>query len=57
MDGSAYRAAQWQLLDAFDEEHLSESARRLWRELSDKFGARVEEPPAPGLADGGLSDC
>jgi hypothetical protein len=44
---SAYRAAQWQLLDAFDEEHLSESARRLWRELSDRFGARVEEPPAP----------
>ena len=44
---NAYRVAQWQLLDAFDEDHLSGSARRLWRELSDKFGARVEEPPVP----------
>jgi hypothetical protein len=43
----AYRAAQWQLLGAFDEDRLSESARRLWRELSDKFGEHVEEPALP----------
>ena len=53
-----YRVAQWQLLDAFDEERLSETARRLWRELSDKFGAHAEDqPPArAGTVGSPISD-
>src|SRR5947209_16658025 len=40
---SQHRFAQWQLLAAFDESRLSPRTRKLWRELTDKFGAKIEE--------------
>ena len=42
-----HRFAQWQLLAAFDESRLSPRARQLWRELTDKFGAKVQEETLP----------